>query len=174
MADRCDAGDVRWITTKLVEALNKQNRQLAIKRIIGARAVANQDELRLLLEEAGFEVAQATLSRDLKEMGVGRVHTAEGLRYVLGPGNEESRLASLISYEIESIESNDVMIVIRTLPGRASGVAEIIDGFRHPDVLGTLAGDNTIFIAPTSTRRLPGLVEDLRRYIIQGRAERQT
>ncbi len=152
--------------------LNKQTRQFAIRQIIAARAVPNQDELRQLLEDQGIEVTQATLSRDLKEMAIGRIHTAEGIRYVATAGNEESRLASLISYEIESIESNEVMVVIRTLPGRASGVAEIIDGFRHPDVLGTIAGDNTIFIAPTSTRQIDRLVGDLRRYVIQGRGER--
>jgi transcriptional regulator of arginine metabolism len=152
--------------------LNKQSRQFAIRQIIGARMVANQDELRQLLEEDGIEVTQATLSRDLKEMGVGRVHTTEGIRYLLSSANEESRLASLIGYEVDSIDANEVMVVIRTLPGRASGVAEIIDGFRHPDVLGTIAGDNTIFIAPTSTKKLAGLVEDLRRYVAQGRGER--
>ena len=146
--------------------MNKQGRQFAIRQIIATRVVANQDELRHLLEAEGFETTQATLSRDLKELGVGRAHTADGMRYVLDAGTEENRLATLISYEIEWIEANESMVIVRTLPGRASGVAEIIDGFRNPDILGTLAGDNTIFIAPRSVSRVGAIVDELRRIVL--------
>ena len=60
----------------------------------------------------------------------------------------------LIGYEIERIDSNESMIVIKTLPGRAQGVAEIIDSMHHPAVLGTLAGDNTIFVTPASVAKI--------------------
>jgi transcriptional regulator of arginine metabolism len=152
--------------------VNKQGRHFAIRQIIATHAVANQDDLRQLLENEGFETTQATLSRDLKELGVGRVHTPGGMRYVLDSGSEENRLASLIAYEIEWIECNEALVIVRTLAGRASGVAEIIDGFRHPDILGTLAGDNTIFIAPRSVASIPTIVEDLRR-IVRGDEERE-
>jgi transcriptional regulator of arginine metabolism len=148
--------------------VNKQGRHFAIRQIIATRPVANQDELRQLLEADGFETTQATLSRDLKELGIGRVHTSDGMRYVLDTGPEENRLATLIAYEIEWIESNEALVIVRTLAGRASGVAEIIDGFRNPDILGTLAGDNTIFIAPRSTTRIPAIVEELRRIVLHG------
>lgn len=148
--------------------MNKQGRLFAIRQIIATRVVANQDELRHILESDGFEITQATLSRDLKELGVGRVHTPDGMRYVLDTGNEENRLATLIAYEIEWIEANEALVIVRTLAGRASGVAEIIDGFRHPDILGTLAGDNTIFIAPRSISRTAAIVEDLRRMVQTG------
>jgi transcriptional regulator of arginine metabolism len=143
--------------------VNKPGRHFAIRQIIATRAVANQDELRHILEAEGFETTQATLSRDLKELGIARVHTHDGMRYVLDPEPEENRLATLIAYEIEWIEANECLVIVRTLAGRASGVAEIIDGFRIPDIIGTLAGDNTIFIAPRSVKRIPAIVEELRR-----------
>lgn len=146
--------------------MSKLNRHFAIRQIITHKVVGNQDDLRRLLEEEGFETTQATLSRDLKELGVARAHTAEGVRYVLTAAGEENRLASLLSVEIGTIEANETLIVIKTLPGRAQGVAEILDSFRHPDVLGTLAGDNTIFIAPVSVTRIESLLHDLRRFVM--------
>lgn len=119
-----------------------------------------------MLESEGFEVTQVTLSRDLRELGVVRSHTADGPRYTISAENEESRLARLISYEIESIDSNEFMIVIRTLPGRAAGVADIIDRFGIEGILGTVAGDNTIFIAPKSTRDLTKVIDDLKKIVV--------
>lgn len=134
--------------------MDKQRRQLAIKQIITHQAVASQEELCQALRKAGFEVAQATLSRDMKELGIARVNTADGVRYVLHVESEERRLKSFIGYEIESVDANENLIVVKTLPGRAQGVAEIIDSMHHPAILGTLAGDNTIFVTPTSVSRI--------------------
>jgi len=134
--------------------MSKQQRHVAIKQIITHQVISSQDELCQALEKAGFEVTQATLSRDMKDLGIARVNTTAGLRYVLHVESEERSLAPLIGYEIERIDANESMIVIKTLPGRAQGVAEIIDGQRHPSVLGTLAGDNTIFITPTSAAKI--------------------
>ena len=143
--------------------MNKPSRHFAIKQIITNQVVASQEDLRLLLERDGFEVTQATLSRDIKELGIARVNTPEGMRYVLRPESEENRLAALLGYEVESIEHNEAVIVIKTLPGRAQGVAEIIDNFYQGEgILGTIAGDNTIFVAPASTRTIPELVARLR------------
>jgi len=144
--------------------MNKQRRHFAIRQTIANHVVANQDELRVLMESQGHEVTQATLSRDLKELGVSRAHTPQGTRYVLpASGGEERKLATLVSYEVVSIEANEVLVVIRTLPGRAAGVADIIDSQGHPEILGTVAGDNTIFITPRSTRNTQSLLRDLRK-----------
>lgn len=148
--------------------MNKQSRHFAIKQLITQNVVASQEDLRLLLEAQGYEVTQATLSRDIKELGIARVNTADGLRYVMRAESEESRLTSLLSYEVESIDSNEALIVIKTLPGRAQGVAEIIDSMHTPGVLGTIAGDNTIFIAPKSTASIPALIAHIRGLITQG------
>jgi len=115
------------------------------------------------LKKKGFSVTQATLSRDCKELGVARVNTADGVRYVLHTESEERRLKPFIGYEIESIDANESLIVIKTLPGRAQGVAEILDGLHHPSILGTLAGDNTIFITPASVGKVEEILKLLRR-----------
>jgi transcriptional regulator of arginine metabolism len=142
--------------------MNKVNRQLAIKQIISERVIGSQEELCAALHKSGFDSTQATLSRDLKDLGVSRVNTPEGLQYVLNPLNEEKRLQSFIGYEIEQISANESLVVIKTLPGRAQGVAEIIDSLRHSLVLGTIAGDNTIFVTPSSTKKTDELVKFLR------------
>jgi transcriptional regulator of arginine metabolism len=142
--------------------MNKQTRQFTIKQVITHEVIANQDDLCRALEKAGFTVTQATLSRDMKELGIARVNTAAGHRYILHTESEERRLTSIIGYEIESIDSNETMVVIKTLPGRAQGVAEIIDSVRHPAVLGTLAGDNTIFVTPSSTTKIAEVLKLLK------------
>ncbi len=149
--------------------MNKQSRQFAIKQLITRNVVASQEDLRQLLEAQGYEVTQATLSRDIKELGVARLNTADGMRYVLRAESEESRLTSLLSYEVESIESNESLIIIKTLPGRAHGVAEIIDSLHESRVLGTIAGDNTIFIAPRSMAEIPDVILFIRSLIAQSR-----
>ena len=151
--------------------MNKQRRHLAIKQIISHQVVSSQDELCRALEKAGFEVTQATLSRDMKELGIARVHSANRIRYVLNVESEERRLMPLIGYEIESIDANESMIVVKTLPGRAQGVAEIIDNMRHPAVLGTLAGDNTIFITPSSVSKIHEIVKVIKNLMTEKRLE---
>ncbi len=142
--------------------MTKPARHVAIKHIILHQPVGTQDELCKALRKAGHMVTQATLSRDLKELGVGRVNTPEGAHYVLNAETEEQKLKSFIGYEIEDIDHNEALIVIRTLPGRAQGVAEIIDGLHHPAILGTLAGDNTIFVTPTSSRKIAEVIKALK------------
>ena len=77
----------------------------------------------------------------------------------------------MIGYEIESIDANESMIVIKTLPGRAQGVAEIIDSAHHPAVLGTLAGDNTIFVTPSSVAMIPEIQKLLKDLMTQKKRE---
>jgi transcriptional regulator of arginine metabolism len=151
--------------------MNKQSRQFAIKQIIAHQAIASQDELCQALSRAGFDVTQATLSRDMRELGIARVSTPDGVRYVLHVESEERRLTSIIGYEIESIDANESVVVIKTLPGRAQGVAEIIDNMHHPAILGTLAGDNTIFVSPSSVSRIDEVLKLLRGIMSQKRLQ---
>lgn len=148
----------------------KQARQMAIKQILSHQVVGTQEDLSKALRKAGFQVTQATLSRDLRELGVGRVNTADGMRYVLQPEIEERKLRAFLGYEIEDIDSNESVVVIKTLPGRAQGVAEIIDGLHHPLILGTIAGDNTIFITPTSVKRIQELIKTIRSLLAEERS----
>ena len=142
--------------------MNKQSRQFAIKQIITHQVIGSQEELCNALLKANFDVTQATLSRDLKDLGIARVNTPEGVRYVLHTESEERRLTPFIGYEIENVDANESLIVIKTLPGRAQGVAEIIDSLHHPLILGTLAGDNTIFVTPASVGKIGEVLNLLR------------
>jgi transcriptional regulator of arginine metabolism len=151
--------------------MKKQDRHFAIKQIITHQIISSQDGLCRALVKAGFTVTQATLSRDMKDLGIARVNTAAGHRYVLHVESEERRLTSMIGYEIETIDSNETMIVIKTLPGRAQGVAEIIDSVHHPAVLGTLAGDNTIFVTPSSVAKIPEIQKLLKNLMTQKKLE---
>ena len=151
--------------------MNKQRRHFTIKQIISHQVISSQDELCQALEKAGFEVTQATLSRDMKELGIARVHSADRVRYILNVESEERRLVPLIGYEIESIDANESMIVIKTLPGRAQGVAEILDSMRHPAVLGTLAGDNTIFVTPASIAKIDEVLKLLKNVMTEKQLE---
>ena len=143
--------------------MNKVNRQIAIKQIISEQTIGSQEELCTALHKNRFDITQATLSRDLKELGIVRNNSSKGLRYELNPANEERRLQSFIGYEVEQVSANESLVVIKTLPGRAQGVAEIIDSLHIPLILGTIAGDNTIFVTPTSVGRMDELVKTLRR-----------
>jgi transcriptional regulator of arginine metabolism len=141
--------------------MEKQQRHLAIKQIIADHAITTQNELASALRRSGYKTTQATLSRDMKELGIAWVYTPSGAKYMLSPEQEEERLTTLVGLEIENIEANETIVVVKTLPGRAQGVAEIIDRLRLPSVLGTLAGDNTVFILPRSIRKVKQTIKAL-------------
>jgi transcriptional regulator of arginine metabolism len=130
---------------------DKAARQEAIRRIIRAHAVSTQEELGQLLDREGYDVTQATLSRDLAWLGAMRVSRPEG-GTVYGlqdapPPSGEARLLEL-GEMILSVEDNELLVVMRTRPGSAPLVASAIDQARLPECLGTIAGDDTIFVAP--------------------------
>lgn len=132
--------------------LNDQTaRRAAIRRIIRTQRVSTQEALRELLAEAGFEVTQATLSRDLARLAARRVSLPEGgTAYELDgaqvTASEEALLE--VGHLVTSIDDNGTLVVIQTTVGAASAVARAIDLSRMPEALGSLAGDDTIFIAP--------------------------
>ncbi len=132
--------------------MSKQNRQRKIKEILLGSEVCNQHELMQLLENAGIEVAQATLSRDCSELGVLRSRTAAGYRLIFPEDNPGQMIKGLVEMEIQTIEANETTIVIKTLPGRAHGVGSFIDHLRNPKILGTIAGDDTVLVIPASIR----------------------
>ena len=146
--------------------MNKHERQFTIREILGKQHVGSHDELVSALKRKGFTVTQATLSRDLTEMGIARVSSPDGPRYVVGEQSEDHRIRALMSYEITGIAQNESMIVVKTLAGRAQGVAELIDSMHSPLIIGTIAGDNTIFVAPKSAKDISRLVKELRAFII--------
>ncbi len=133
-----------------------ERRRDAVARIIRSRRVSTQEELLAALARAGLRATQATLSRDLARLGARRVSRPEGAFYELGETAAENGLAALRGL-VSSITANHSLVVVRTHPGSAPAIARAIDLARVPEVLGTIAGDDTIFVAPAGevrTRRL--------------------
>lgn len=132
---------------------SKTDRQNQIKRIIIEYKIASQDELLESLRNAGFEITQATLSRDLKELRVGKLaDSTRGSIYAL-PENfkQNTRQNNVPSFPINSIQSVEFshhLCVIRTFPAFASTVATYIDGSQLAEIAGTVAGDDTIMVIP--------------------------
>jgi transcriptional regulator of arginine metabolism len=128
---------------------NKRERQSAILEIVDSRLVSSQEDLRKLLLHRGWDVTQATLSRDLRELRLARVPTPEGARYAVTDGTiEESRVAleTLLPQLFLRVDGVSEMIVLRTVPGGAQPIAAALDGESWSDILGTVGGDDTILI----------------------------
>jgi transcriptional regulator of arginine metabolism len=145
----------------------KIERHAAVLELIGAHHVGSQEELRKLLRKREIDVTQATLSRDLRELGVVRVPGDEGARYAL-PETVASEaipaLESLLPRFFSSIDGVGELIVLKTLASGAQPVSEAIDSSGWKEVVGTVAGENTILIICRSaqarhevTLRLTGL-----------------
>ena len=129
----------------------KTNRQRAIRRIIRDNEVGSQEELQALLRSDGFPTTQATLSRDFKELGIVKVHDyAKGYVNKL-PGAPSPVLVTadrntITTEGIRSIEFSNSFAVVKTHPGFASAVATIIDHNVSHEIVGTLAGDDTVLL----------------------------
>jgi transcriptional regulator of arginine metabolism len=144
---------------------NKQERQAQILELVQARPISSQEELRRLLAGRGVEVTQATLSRDLRDLGLARVTTEDGVRYVvpesLGDDSSPALDATLAQF-LASIDGVSELIVLHTLPGGAQPVAEAIDAEAWAEVLGTIGGENTILIVCRSEQARVEVMRRLR------------
>ena len=130
---------------------NKRERQAAIQEIVEARAVGSQEELRRLLRQRGWDVTQATLSRDLREMRLARIPDAAGrVRYSVAEGQalEDARpsLDLILPPLFRGVDGVSELAVLRTIPGGANSVGVALDLESWPDIIGTIAGDDTILI----------------------------
>jgi len=139
----------------------KKERQFVIKQIVQEEHISNQVELLEKLKERGYHTTQATLSRDLQEMGIIRTPSPEGYRYVISEEEGSQSFVKVIGMEILGIYNNENLVIIRTLTGRAKGVAIFIDQLKHPHILATVAGENAIIVVPDSTESIPKIKEDL-------------
>jgi transcriptional regulator of arginine metabolism len=132
--------------------VKKRDRQRVIRELISAKVVGSQEELRVLLTQAGWDVTQSTLSRDLREMRVARMPTPEGPRYVtpevLGDATEEDRtlVEEVLPQFFSSVDGVGELLVLKTIYGGAQPVAEAIDDAGWKEVVGTIGGENTILI----------------------------
>ena len=144
----------------------KHARQAAILDLIASNVVHSQAELRRLLLSREMDVTQATLSRDLRDLGLARVSTETGGRYVLpeslGVDNGKPLLANLLPQLFSRIDGVGELIVLSTVRSGAQPIAEAIDLEEFDEVLGTIAGDDTILIVTRSATARLALTERLR------------
>jgi transcriptional regulator of arginine metabolism len=143
----------------------KDRRQRAILTLVSTRPVRSQEELADLLDRQGFETTQATISRDIKELGLAKVPIKDGsahqFKYVV-PAPEQSftsRLHRFVAELVTSIKSSGNLVVLRTPPGSAMMVAAAIDEAQWPEVIGTLGGDDTIMVIVNDPKTTPIVVQ---------------
>jgi len=119
--------------------MNKTNRQQVILTLLGAETISTQEELGSRLSSRGFNVTQATLSRDLKELGIVKRSTENGsYKYTIDDSSK--------NIPVTSCESSGNLIVVKTQTGMAAAVAYKIDAMRLKSVLGTVAGEDTLLV----------------------------
>jgi transcriptional regulator of arginine metabolism len=156
----------------MTTAPTRSARHARIVELIGAGPVTSQTQLARLLSESGVEVTQATLSRDLEELGAVKLRGSDGApaSYVLPPENAPlrpaqaapARLTRLLADLLTSAEGSANLAVLRTPPGAAQFLASAMDKVALPGVLGTVAGDDTLMVVSRDPDGGPALADRLR------------
>ena len=128
----------------------KERRQRAIAELIRRNALSSQEELAERLGSLGFAVTQATVSRDLEQMGAIKVRREGQLSYAFpeqAPNRASPRLSAVFRDWVRSVEAAANLVVIKTPPGSAHLVGVVLDQSEFSEVVGTICGDDTIFVA---------------------------
>jgi transcriptional regulator of arginine metabolism len=141
------------------------HRHAVIKSLITDKDISNQTQLAKELKRKKITITQATLSRDLVELGIIRMPTEEGYRYELRTDQPEPLLRGFTAEEVISIDSNENLIIIRTFPGRAQGVAFLLDSKKDHELLGTIAGDDTILVVPRSAHHIKKTIKHISQHL---------
>ena len=150
----------------------KQKRHRKILELIAAQPIARQEALSEALKTIGIETTQSTLSKDIKELGVVKAPDGSGGFCYQAPAsgaghaffNGEDLLQREVRDFVVHTDSAGHTVVVKTITGRAQGVCEAMDQARWPEVVGTLAGENTIFMlcrSESDCRRLRGRIEEM-------------
>lgn len=142
----------------------KVRRQKKIAEIISQKKIQTQKELADSLRLSGFEVTQATVSRDVRELGLIKAPSEKNtVRYTLpgtsAPMQSDNRLKRSFKDSVVSLDHSENLIIIKTLPGEAQGVASAVDQAGWPEIVGTIGGDDTILVIAKLKRYLPILLK---------------
>ena len=151
----------------------KRQRQEAISRAIRDGAVKSQNELVELLAREGFKVSQTTVSRDLRELGLGRMRDQQGvLKYsdepshVVEPDAKDAELGRTAPQVLLATEPSGNIVVVKTTPGNAQGLAWALDRAGFAGVAGTVAGDDTIMVVCSQGTDSMEVAQGLMRYAL--------
>lgn len=147
----------------------KNNRHAKIREIIDKRKIETQEELAAALREAGIDVTQATVSRDIKELMLVKIPAGDGHYYYAYPKENKTmltveRLERIFRDYIVTLRNSDSLVVVHTMPGTAPSVAFAVDYVKWPEVLGTVAGDDTVFIAVANKAGASAVLKYLQKY----------
>ena len=148
------------------EMLSKDQRHRRIQEIIAQDSIATQAELVERLRQGGVVVTQATVSRDINELRLVRLPVGKGRhRYSLGQVSHhdttQAELERLFQNFVTDVDRGENVLVIRTSDGHATGVALLLDRLRRDDIVGTIAGEDTIFLVARSVQEGEVLMEEL-------------
>jgi transcriptional regulator of arginine metabolism len=148
----------------------KKRRQQVLRNIILDKGVGDQHHLLDAMIKNGFSTTQATISRDLQEMGFVKIRVGQGeYKYELldkaSPDIIWERLRLLFHNFVTDIKSTKNLILIKTSPGNANGVASLVDSLARPEILGTVAGDDTILVVVDTDRKRAEVERAFRRLL---------
>jgi transcriptional regulator of arginine metabolism len=129
----------------------KSLRHQKIREIIENRVIQTQEELADMLRKEDIDVTQATVSRDIKELMLIKIPTGDGnYKYGFPPDQNiiysQSRMERIFRDSVTGIDFSENLVVIRSLPGAAQSIASTVDNVRWPEILGTVAGDDTLLV----------------------------
>ena len=145
----------------------KSDRQSKIIELIGKYPIDTQKALTIYLKEAGFEVTQATVSRDIAQLGIKKVADKGVIKYVYTPAvssDDEKYIRALRDGYISCAKAG-TLVVIRTTSGMAMSVALALDNMDLPEIIGTVAGDDTIMCAAESESKAEALLNKINRIV---------
>lgn len=147
----------------------KVTRHAKILEIISSRNIETQEDLADQLKQSGMNVTQATVSRDIKELKLIKVLSDSGKYKYATINHTESflsnKLISIFAQTVLQVENVDKFIVIRTMTGSASAAAEALDSLNFDGTVGTIAGDNTIFVIARTTQKAEEITQKMRKLI---------
>ncbi|MBO8159185.1 arginine repressor [Thermosyntropha sp.] len=148
----------------------KSRRHFAIIDIISNQRIATQEELCEALKRNGFDVTQATVSRDIKELQLIKIPDEHGYRYAMPAStpvrSSQERMKRAFADSVIAIDYSGNIVVIKTLPGAAQSIASLIDTYDNPLILGTVGGDDTIFVAVKPEKAAAKIAEEFKSFIM--------
>ena len=145
-----------------------KDRRRILSDILREGASGNQAGLLQALRRRGVRTFQSTLSRDLREIGAVRVRKPSGgFRYEVPPAGgapaaPREKLRALVRSHVSSVKGTGALVLVRTSPGNAAGIAVLIDALDHPHILGTVAGDDTVLVVADGEGHGRALLEEFR------------
>lgn len=148
--------------------MSRSARQLKMIEIVNNNNVETQSELTQLLQEAGYPSTQATISRDIKELGITKIMTPlRRFKYVHGQVEKSisAKFSNLFKESVISIKSAENIVVIKTMIGSANSACAFIDNMENVDVIGSIAGDDTVMLVISSLHAVEKVKNLLNSYL---------